>query len=146
MAKKKTNRKGEIKMTNEEIKNEEIKNDEQVVIEETEQVVSNAGEENVTVENNEETITEVIVDANASVIEDAKPEEVESEETIEEGVVEGCAKLNVRKEASKTAEIVCVINKGDLVVIDRANSTEDFYKVSTSDFEGYCAKAFIKIK
>lgn len=150
MAKKKTNRKGEIKMTN-----EEIKNTEEVVTEEIEAATSNEGEENV---NNETETTEVVVNTDETVIEpevkepnpedpEVKPEELE--ETKEEGIVDGCSKLNVREAANKTAGVLCVINKGEVVTIDRANSTEDFYKVITNNeikVEGYCVKDFIKIK
>ena len=152
MAKKKNNRKGEIKMTNEEIKNEE-----QVVV--TEEIIPtglNEGEEiviedvnanNDEVEQNEEPkVDPENKPADEAEEQDKAQDEIQPEETKEEGVVEGCAKLNVRKEANKTAEVVCVINKGDSVVIDRANSTEDFYKVCVLDFEGYCVKDFIKIK
>ena len=62
-------------------------------------------------------------------------------------VVTNCTKLNVRKEAKKDAEVVCVINKGTELALDLDTSTEDFYKVSTSNgVEGYCVKDFIEIK
>ena len=92
-------------------------------------------------------IEEVVEPTEEEVVEPT--EEETEEETKEEGVVEGCAKLNVREAANKTAGILCVINKGDVVAIDRANSTDDFYKVITNNeikVEGYCVKDFIKIK
>lgn len=62
-------------------------------------------------------------------------------------VVVNCAKLNVRKEASKDSEVVCIITKGDEVAVDLDASTEDFYKINTSNgIEGYCVKDFIEIK
>lgn len=62
------------------------------------------------------------------------------------GVVTGCAKLNVRKEPSKEAEVLCVINELSAVVVTVEESTEDFYKVCTpSGIEGYCMKKFINI-
>lgn len=152
MARKKNNRKGEIEMTNEEIKNEE-----QVVTEEVIQPVSNEGEENVTVDNN---VNEDAVQEPNPEDPEVKPEEVEPTEDPEvkpeeakpaenepvDGVVEGCVRLNVRKEANKTADVVRVINKGDSVMVDLEKSTEDFYKIFTLDFDGYCVKDFIKIK
>ena len=144
MAKKKTNRKGEIKMTN-----EEIKNTEEVVNDTIETAASNEGEEDT---NNETETTEVIVNNNEAVTEPVKETEdpeVKPEvivHNIIEGMVEGCARLNVRKEASKTADIVYTINKGDLVIVDLTNSTYDFYKVVAPNFEGYCVKDFIEIK
>lgn len=62
------------------------------------------------------------------------------------GVVSGCAKLNVRKEPNKDAEIVAVINEGSEVVINRIKSTVDFYAVCTAaGIEGYCMKKFITV-
>lgn len=167
MAKKKNNRKGEIKMTNEEIKNEG-----QVVTEEVKPTVLNEGEENITIENadvNGEEVKPVDPEVKPEEIEEGEPDKNPEEHTGEteqdsedqkpvdpevkpaedepaEGVVEGCARLNVRKEASKTADVVRVINKGDSVMVDLVNSTDDFYKVFTLDFDGYCVKDFIKIK
>ena len=63
------------------------------------------------------------------------------------GTVTGCAKLNVRKEPNKEAEIVSEINEGSEVVIDKNKSTTDFYAVCTAaGVEGYCMKKFIKVK
>lgn len=63
------------------------------------------------------------------------------------GVVTGCEKLNVRKEANKNAEVLCIINKSDEVEIDLENSTQDFFKVITSNnIEGYCMKDYINNK
>ena len=162
MAKKKTNRKGEIKMTN-----EEIKNNEPVVTEEIQPTVSNEGEENA---NNETEITEVIVNNDDVVIEpvdeteeteeteqdkpadesdDEEQDEIQPDE-VKEACVVKCEKLNVRKEASKTSEVVCVISKDAALTVSITKSTEDFYKVYTINnevlVEGYCVKDFIKIK
>lgn len=158
MAKKKNNRKGEIKMTNEEIKNEE-----QVTTEEVDQTVSNEGEKDVTVDNvnvNDEEVKPEDPEVKPEEVKPAedseeqkpedpevKPEEVKpAENEPVEGVVEGCIRLNVRKAAEKTADVVRVINKGESVMVDLVNSTDDFYKVFTLDFNGYCVKDFIKIK
>ena len=97
--------------------------------------------------NKDKDIKTLMVTEEVAVIEEVV--EPTEEETKEEGVVEGCVKLNVREAANKTAGILCVINKGDVVAIDRANSTDDFYKVITNNeikVEGYCVKDFIKIK
>lgn len=64
----------------------------------------------------------------------------------ETGVVVDCIKLNVRETPNTQAEIVCVINASTNLVIDEAESTEEFYKVCTeSGAEGFCMKKFIKI-
>ena len=63
------------------------------------------------------------------------------------GVVEGCAKLNVRKEPNASAEVICIISSGAKVVIDEEESSDDFYKICTvSGVEGYCMKKFVTIR
>ena len=62
-------------------------------------------------------------------------------------VKEDCALLNVRKEPSIESSKVDVIKKLDEITIDLENSSNDFYKVKTSEgIEGYCMKKFINIK
>ena len=74
---------------------------------------------------------------------------VEPEEIDEvEGVVLP-NRLNVRKEASKDSDIVCIVTKDTSVVVILTESTEDFYKVhtlDTLDTEGYCMKEFIELR
>ena len=62
------------------------------------------------------------------------------------GVVSGCTVLNVRSKASATSEVASSIQVGSEVVIDEANSTEEFYKVGISaGVEGYCMRKYITI-
>lgn len=62
------------------------------------------------------------------------------------GVVINCARLNVRKDPEPKAEILCAVDANSELMIDEANSTEDFYKVYTAaGIEGYCVKYFIAI-
>lgn len=64
-----------------------------------------------------------------------------------EGYITNCKKLYVHERADKNSDPLCIIGGSDKVVIDLANSTEDFYKVCTSSgVEGYCMKKFISIK
>lgn len=81
------------------------------------------------------------------VVEVIKPEETKKD--VLPAVITGCAKLNVRKEASKTADVVCVLANGTEVTIDVAESTEDFYKIYAVSgetlIEGYCIKDFVSI-
>lgn len=119
-----------------------VENNPTEVVEETtevEEVVNEAVEEmaaNDTVELSEE-------------VENVSEEEVitiEDPNSIVEGVINNCTQLNIRKEASKTSEIVEVVDAGAKVLIDEASSTEDFYKVVTpSGVEGYCMKSFVKV-
>ena len=69
---------------------------------------------------------------------------VENNEVI--GKISGFEKLYVRKEASKDSELVGIVTDKDNLSIDVARSTDDFYKVITSNgLEGYCVKEFVKI-
>lgn len=62
------------------------------------------------------------------------------------GIVIDCARLNVRKKPSADAEVVVIIERSAKVLIDKEQSTKNFYKVCTeAGAEGYCMKQFIKI-
>lgn len=63
------------------------------------------------------------------------------------GCVKNCVTLNVRKEPSIDSEICAVIKSDTDVVVQESESTQDFYKISTSDnIEGYCIKKYITIR
>ena len=67
-------------------------------------------------------------------------------EVTKNGVVTDCAKLNVRAEPSVDAEVVCVISAATELLVDEAESTEDFYKICTAaGVEGYCMRKFITV-
>ena len=91
---------------------------------------------------------------NEAVLTSNEVENLQEEEIAEvntngtlKGVVSGCDKLNIRKEAIKDSTIVTIINKNAEVVIDPTKSTNDFYKVTTtSGVEGYCMKTYITVK
>ena len=110
-------------------------------IKETEEITEEiTNEVNETVEQVEETINEVEESTNE--IEETK-EEV-TEEVI--GKIIEFEKLYVRKEASKYSEPVGIVTDKDYLSIDIIHSTDDFYKVITSNgLEGYCVKEFVKI-
>ena len=125
-------------------------------IKETEEITEEiTNEVNETVEQVEETINEVEESTNK--IEEIK-EEVTEEVTepdiivpiVENNEVIGkiieFEKLYVRKEASKYSEPVGIVTDKDYLSIDIIHSTDDFYKVITSNgLEGYCVKEFVKI-
>ena len=127
------------------------------VIEETTEESTN--EVNETVEQVEETVNEVEESTNETeeTIEEVTEEvtepevivpnienNVENNEVI--GKISGFEKLYVRKEASKDSEPVGIVTDKDDLSIDIARSTDDFYKVITSNgLEGYCVKEFVKI-
>lgn len=88
---------------------------------------------------------------NLTVSEDTnvEPETIEEGDAKLTGIVSGCAKLNVRKEPYKDAEVLCVINKGEEVMFDTEEEAtyEYFYKIVTAKgIKGYCMKQFINIK
>lgn len=83
-------------------------------------------------------------------------EQVEVTEIVEESVapapaptmgVVNCSLLRVRAAANTDAAVICNIEEGDEVEVDKDNSTADFYKVvTTAGAEGFCMKKFITIK
>jgi hypothetical protein len=82
----------------------------------------------------------------------AAPEPQPEPETPEAviGVVVNCEKLNIRADANKTAEVLCIINKGEEVEIDEEDSTDDFYAViyggnKSVSVIGFCMKQYIEI-
>ena len=70
----------------------------------------------------------------------------EKVEVVVSGNVIDCDFLNIREQASVDANVVCLISKYDKVMINKNESTEDFYKICTATgIEGYCMKRFIAI-
>ena len=106
-------------------------------------------------QNLSEEVVESVVTEEPVVEEPVVPEvEVVEEETVTPeppaepvyGVVTECVKLNVRKEPDVSADVLTTILLGTEVLVDEANSTEDFYKIVTgAGVEGFCVKKFINI-
>ena len=135
---------------------EELNQNIEEVTEVTEETTEeNTEEVNETVEQVEETINEVEESTKETeetteevtdqeVIVHSIDNNVENNEII--GKISGFEKLYVRKEASKDSEPVGIVTDKDDLSIDVAHSTDDFYKVITSNgLEGYCVKEFVKI-
>lgn len=62
-----------------------------------------------------------------------------------EGVVAGCAKLNVRAEPNLFAEIICVLDVSSEMAIDVENSDSEWFKICTATgIEGYCMRKFVE--
>lgn len=62
------------------------------------------------------------------------------------GVVTDCIYLNVRKHPDIHADVAAVIDALTQVCVDLDASTEDFYKVSTSDgADGFCMRKYIAL-
>lgn len=139
---------------------EELNQNIEEVTELTEETIEESTEEvNETIEQVEETVNEVEESTNETeettkevteevtepeVIVPSIENNVENNEVI--GKISGFEKLYVRKEASKDSEPVGIVTDKDDLSIDVSNSTDDFYKVITSNgLEGYCVKEFVKI-
>lgn len=55
--------------------------------------------------------------------------------------------LYVRTAASADAEPIMIAKKNDILVVDKAKSTEDFYKVSAENgLGGFAAKEYVTLK
>lgn len=96
----------------------------------------------------QEPIMDPVVEAEAEQAQEIVEELQKVEEAVPTvGFVDNCECLRVRKESNVDSEELCIINKLSEVVIDLDNSTDYFYKVTTSEgVEGYCMKKFITIK
>ena len=96
----------------------------------------------------QEPIMDPVVEEEAEQAQEIVEESQKVEESVPTvGFVDNCECLRVRKESNVDSEELCIINKLSEVVIDLDNSTDYFYKVTTSEgVEGYCMKKFITIK
>ena len=121
---------------------EESTNEVNETVEQVEETVNRVEEStNETEETTEEVTGEV---TEPEVIVPSIENNVENNEVI--GKISGFEKLYVRKEASKDSEPVGIVTDKDDLSIDVSRSTDDFYKVITSNgLEGYCVKEFVKI-
>lgn len=121
---------------------EEITNEVNETIEQVEETINEVEESTNEIEETKEEVIEEVTNKEAIV--PSIDNNVESNEVI--GKISGFEKLYVRKEASKDSEPVGIVTDKDDLSIDVASSTDDFYKVITSNgLEGYCVKEFVKI-
>ena len=102
----------------------------------------------VEADDEQEPIIDPVIEAEAEQAQEIVEESQNVEEAVPTvGFVDNCVCLRVRKESNVDSEELCIINKLSEVVIDLDNSTDYFYKVTTSEgVEGYCMKKFITIK
>ena len=64
-----------------------------------------------------------------------------------EGMVVGCAKLNVREKPSITASVVYVLDNMAELAVDVAGSNNEWVKICTATgIEGYCMREFIDVR
>ena len=117
---------------------EEITNEVNETIEQVEETINEVEESTNEIEETKEEVTEEVTEPDIII------PIIENNEVI--GKISGFEKLYVRKEASKDSEPVGIVTDKDDLSIDVASSTDDFYKVITSNgLEGYCVKEFVKI-
>lgn len=75
-------------------------------------------------------------------VEPATVEEVQP--AFVSGRVVDCAKLNVREQPDRTADVVCVLEKNTEVEIDTTVDNDGWYHICTAaGIEGYCMKEYI---
>ena len=121
---------------------EELNQNIEEVTKVTEETVNEVEESTNETEETTEEVTEEVTEP--EVIVPNIENNVENNEVI--GKISGFEKLYVRKEASKDSEPVGIVTDKDDLSIDVTHSTDDFYKVITSNgLEGYCVKEFVKI-
>ena len=96
----------------------------------------------------EEEITEV---NESEEVEEEVTEEVTKEATKEAestvvGYVSGCLKLNIREEGYPGANVVCVVPEKTALLIEAAESNDEWYKVYTeTGMEGFCMKQYVTL-
>lgn len=138
---KKSRKKEDLKKENN-MNNKEMNEIKEETTEETNEI-----KEETTEEVNE-SITEVDESQNEIVEETQEINETVEEETNSNkiGKIFGYEKLYVRKDPSVDSEPVGIVTSNDDLAIDEYHSTDDFYKVYTSNgLEGYCVKKFVRI-
>ncbi len=85
------------------------------------------------------------------IVEAVEPEIIEPEPKPEPvtvfGIVSDCERLNIRESPSIDSDSIGVIERDSEIMIDEANSTDEFYSVCTkAGIEGFCMKQFISIR
>lgn len=90
---------------------------------------------------------EIMTKEDAPVVEPTEAiEEVEAT-PVDFGVVANCVRLAIREKADKSGELVCVVNAGVELEINKSYKNKTWYKVTTKDGkEGFCMKEFVTIK
>ena len=97
-------------------------------------------------------VTEEVEEEIAKVNESEEVEEEVTEEATKEadstvvGYVSGCLKLNIREEGYLGANVVCVVPEKTALLIEVAESNDEWYKVYTeTGMEGFCMKQYVTL-
>lgn len=90
-------------------------------------------------QNEEVKVESTIAKAEADIV-----ETVETKPETKQGIVVGCAKLNIRKEPKADAKIVGTLDQRTTVTI--YGEEGNFYKIENPEGGKYCMKKYIVIK
>ena len=92
----------------------------------------------------EEEITEV--NESEEVEEEVTKEATKEADSTVVGYVSGCLKLNIREEGYLGANVVCVVPEKTALLIEVAESNDEWYKVYTeTGMEGFCMKKYVTV-
>ena len=91
-----------------------------------------------------EEVEEEITEVNES--EEVTKEATKEADSTVVGYVSGCLKLNIREEGYPGANIVCVVPEKTALLIEVAESNDEWYKVYTeTGMEGFCMKQYVTL-
>lgn len=89
---------------------------------------------------------EPVIEGQTVIPEVTMPPEAEAQEAKLPGIVGNCARLNVRKEPNKMADVIAVLEAGSEVRLVSEKPVNGFYNVIAADSrEGYCMCDYISI-
>ena len=91
-----------------------------------------------------EEVEEEIAEVNES--EEVTKESAKEADSTVVGYVSGCLKLNIREEGYPGANVVCVVPEKTALLIEVAESNDEWYKVYTeTGMEGFCMKQYVTL-
>ena len=91
-----------------------------------------------------EEVEEEIAEVNES--EEVTKEATKEADSTVVGYVSGCLKLNIREEGYPGANVVCVVPEKTALLIEIAESNDEWYKVYTeTGMEGFCMKQYVTL-
>ena len=91
-----------------------------------------------------EEVEEEIAEVNES--EEVTKEATKEADSTVVGYVSGCLKLNIREEGYPGANVVCVVPEKTALLIEVAESNDEWYKVYTeTGMEGFCMKQYVTL-
>ena len=89
---------------------------------------------------------EPVIEGQTMIPEVTMPPEAEAREAKLPGIAGNCARLNVRKEPNKMADVIAVLEAGSEVRLVSEKPVNGFYNVIAADGrEGYCMCDYISI-